>query len=111
MPLAIKISPIKKITGIFLLHFIIMIAYVALAFFAFVSEKDADPVGNGILQIVLMASHLVITLVITAMMVIRAKEKQMAARNLTIHLSAVIFWAIISYIADNSLSELFWSLR
>jgi dipeptide/tripeptide permease len=101
----------KKILLIFLLHFIIMVAYVALAFFIFVSEKDADPVGNGMLQLVLTVSHLAITLVITTMMVIRTKEKQKAARNLAIHLSAVIFWAIIGYAADDSLSEFAWSLR
>lgn len=96
---------------IFLLHFFITVAYLAITGYYFVQRRDPDPIGTGLQQWACIFAHLFITSVVCLVIRNRSKDKKSANRLLWINLLAIVTWLGIYFLMGTPIWDYMWSLR
>jgi branched-subunit amino acid transport protein len=102
----------KRILKIILLHVLIMAAYTVVVDYLFVTAKEHNPIGSGILEWLCLFTHFFVTALVTGILVIRSTDKRGSGRNMLIHLATIIVLCAINvFIVDYLTADFLWSLR
>lgn len=101
----------KLLVKIFSLHLLVISIYLFVTSYLFITSKDPNPIGIGLLQWILFFLHLMITLLFCLFIPAKGKDKKYENQILVINISAIILWIGVYFILSLKIWELLWSLR
>ncbi len=88
-----------------------MTAYLLYTDYLFVKAKDANPIGIGVLQWLLVMCHLLVTAIVLVIRIVNSKEKRQLKKTLWVSLLAIVFWVLFNILVSSPVWNYLWNLR
>jgi uncharacterized membrane protein len=101
----------KNIIKIVVIQFLIILLYLGLTSYEFVSSRDLNPVGVGFQQWALIIIHFLVTGFIGLYMISKSKNRPTAKKKLMINLASIVVIILIYYCFSESIWHWLWSFR
>lgn len=96
---------------IFSLHLFVVLLYLFVTSYLFVTGKDPNPIGIGLLQWILFFLHLMLTLLFCLFVLNKGNDIKYENRILMINTLSIIFWITMNFTFSSKIWDLLWSLR
>ena len=93
------------------LHLLVLLVYLFVTSYLFVTGKDPNPIGIGLLQWILFFLHLILTLLFCLFVLKKANDIKYENRIVMVNTLAIIFWITIYFLFSSKIWDLLWSLR